>query len=282
MNFPGSFSFNFLVNWVDSFTTRANPAAPEIEWVGTLGPDTPGLNPGVYDFKAFTTFSYFNGPVGASLRWRYLPSADSTASASAPTTTVAGTDSYSIVDLSATWQLSDRFTLRGGIDNVFDTEPNVFGRQQCDRDERRQLRHAAGLLRRARTPVLPRREGALLRKKSHSSEDGTAGSMPAVLFSAHAHDARSHARLERQEEGAERAARDRDLLTGVGGRRVQLLGLHPQLSVVELEAEHAARTARSRSRHARPSSRAPRIGIRFSGALATQTRPACRNPNPCG
>ena len=131
MNFPGSFSFNFLVNWVDSFKTQANPLVPEIEWVGTLGPDTPGLNPGVYDFKAFTTISYFNGPVGASLRWRYLPSADSTASASAPATTVAGTDSYSIVDMSATWQLSDRFTLRGGIDNVFDTEPNVFGRNSA-------------------------------------------------------------------------------------------------------------------------------------------------------
>jgi iron complex outermembrane recepter protein len=128
MNLPGSFSFNFLVNWVDSFETQANPNTPVVEWVGTLGPDTPGLNQGVYDFKAFTTISYFNGAAGASLRWRYLPSADSTASATNPLTTVAGTDSYSIVDLSATWQLSDRFTLRGGIDNVFDTEPNVFSR----------------------------------------------------------------------------------------------------------------------------------------------------------
>jgi iron complex outermembrane receptor protein len=128
---PGSLSINFLLNWVDSFTTQANAGSPTVEWVGTLGPDTPGLNPGVYDFKAFTTLSYFNGPVGASLRWRYLPSADSTASATAPNTTVSGTDSYSIVDLSATWQLSERFTLRGGIDNVFDTEPNVFGRNSA-------------------------------------------------------------------------------------------------------------------------------------------------------
>jgi outer membrane receptor protein involved in Fe transport len=125
---PGTLSVNFLFNWVDTFKTKSSPGAREIEWKGTLGPDTPGLNPGVYKWKAFTTFNYFVGPAGASLRWRHLPSINSLASATVPATPIQGASSYDIFDLSGTWQITSAFGMRFGVDNLLDKQPPVINR----------------------------------------------------------------------------------------------------------------------------------------------------------
>lgn len=120
---PGDFSVNFLLNWVDSFKTQANPNAPTFEWVGSLGPNTPGLNTGIYEWKTFTTFSYLSGPVTASLRWRHLPSVDSQSSVLSPLSTTLGVGSYDLFDLSGTWQVNPSVGLRLGIDNLLDKDP---------------------------------------------------------------------------------------------------------------------------------------------------------------
>ena len=125
---PGTFSVNFLFNYVDSYTTKATPNSREVEWKGTLGPDTPGLNPGVYKYKAFTTFNYFTGPVGASLRWRHLPKIDTTAHATVPTSPEIGAASYDIFDLSGTWQVNPVVGMRFGVDNLLNKQPPVIGR----------------------------------------------------------------------------------------------------------------------------------------------------------
>ena len=63
------------------------------------------------------------------MRWRYFPSADhSNTVVTAATNTLEGVDAHHEVDLFGRWELTDNFELRMGIDNLFDTQPELFGR----------------------------------------------------------------------------------------------------------------------------------------------------------
>jgi outer membrane receptor protein involved in Fe transport len=44
-----------------------------------------------------------------------------------PASTTLGADSYSVFDLSGRFRFSDRYDIRFGIDNLLDTEPNIYG-----------------------------------------------------------------------------------------------------------------------------------------------------------
>ena len=126
----GTLGFNWLVNYTSTYETRATPGSPLIDWKGTVGPTTPpGLNAGIYDYKSFLTLNWFKGPVGASLRWRYLPSVDAASKASAPATnTVLGAPSYSLLDTSGTWGINDTLQLRVGVDNLLNKNPPILNR----------------------------------------------------------------------------------------------------------------------------------------------------------
>ncbi len=43
-------------------------------------------------------------------------------------TTTQGADSYQMIDAFGSFALSDKITLRGGIDNLFDFDPEIVGR----------------------------------------------------------------------------------------------------------------------------------------------------------
>jgi len=129
---PGRFGLNFLLSTLLELETQATRTAPVIDWVGSLGPD-PGtsLNNGAYEYRIFTTLNYGFNDWDISLRWRHLPDAKSALQA-ALDSTVGGTspvlgaeDSYDVFDLAVSWDLSNRSTLRVGMDNVFDTEPVI-------------------------------------------------------------------------------------------------------------------------------------------------------------
>ena len=70
--------------------------------------------------------SYGRNDWDLSLRWRHIPSAiDETVPTSATrTSTLLGAEeSYDAVDLTGAWRLSERTSVRFGIENVFDTPP---------------------------------------------------------------------------------------------------------------------------------------------------------------
>src|SRR5690606_34889695 len=59
---PGSLNLNFLATYIDSIKTRVNDQLPWTEWAGTFGPtDLSGVQGGSYDYRTFTTLSYFSG-----------------------------------------------------------------------------------------------------------------------------------------------------------------------------------------------------------------------------
>jgi outer membrane receptor for ferrienterochelin and colicin len=139
------------MTYIDSYKTKESleDFDVEIEWAGSLGPTLTGTNPGAYDYRLFTSLTYFKDDWNVGLRWRHLPdvvTADrakqnaliaNNARAAAggggvplsytPFTDV-GIGSYDIFDMSFNWTATDKITVRGGITNLFDTSPEITGR----------------------------------------------------------------------------------------------------------------------------------------------------------
>ena len=61
---------------LDYYGTKQSPAVFDVltDWAGSLGPNLSGTNPGAYDYRLFSSLSYFTSGWGVNLRWRYLPS----------------------------------------------------------------------------------------------------------------------------------------------------------------------------------------------------------------
>jgi hypothetical protein len=145
----GGLGINVQATWLDYYKTKASPAVYDVEtdWVGSLGPNLPGTNAGAYDFRTFSTLSYFRDTWSLNLRWRGLPSVFSAGYASqqaikannaavtaggagvllsyTPSTEVE-TDSYRIFDMSFNYNIK-KMTIRGGITNLLNTEPPKVG-----------------------------------------------------------------------------------------------------------------------------------------------------------
>ncbi len=121
---PGTFTLNALVNYYLHYKSRELASNPFVDYVGTLGTAQNSLNAGAYEFRALTTIGYRMGPAHVNLQWQYLPSVDVEAAAVAPTT-FKGYPSYSLFNLQGGYELSDKISLRGGIDNLFNKRPPI-------------------------------------------------------------------------------------------------------------------------------------------------------------
>lgn len=145
---PGGLALNTQMTYIDSYKTKESQEDfdVEVEWVGSLGPTLSGTNPGAYDYRLFTTLTYFMNDWSVNLRWRHLPPvitaavakqnaliAHNASTEGAPLSytplTDAGIGSYDIVDMSFNWTVNDSITVRGGITNLFDTSPEITGRE---------------------------------------------------------------------------------------------------------------------------------------------------------
>ena len=120
----GNIALNFLASYLDSVKTQLSPGTPFVEYKGTFGPTLPSLNGGAFDYRTFTTLSYSSGKWNLSLRWTHLPSIDSAAAATGPTSTLP-TNSYDKFDLTGGIDFGQRWNFRYGIDNLFDRQPEI-------------------------------------------------------------------------------------------------------------------------------------------------------------
>ncbi len=115
---PGTFTLNSVFNYQIDFESSAlYPLLPMIDYVGTTGAGENGLNPNVFEYRAFTTFGYAWGPAQLSLQWQYYPKLD------LPNPPNDGWPSYNLFALSGSYQLSEDIGLRAGVDNLFNKAP---------------------------------------------------------------------------------------------------------------------------------------------------------------
>ena len=143
---PGGVGLNIQGTYLDKYVTKLSPAAFDvpIDWKGSLGPNVTGFNNGAYDYRLFTSLSYTLPTMSFSLRWRFYPAVDQIQQAteraveknnrnvsaggagtllSYTPTTLQSTPSYSTFDLGFNWNISTTYSVRAGVDNLFNKDP---------------------------------------------------------------------------------------------------------------------------------------------------------------
>jgi outer membrane receptor protein involved in Fe transport len=119
---PGALNANFVLNYLDSYKTQANPGAPFLEAAGTLAQN------GQYEWRTFTQLGYSVAAVNVGLSWNHLPKTKDSSVVTVPTSTVQPVEAYDLFDLTASWRLNETVQVRAGVDNLFDADPKIVGR----------------------------------------------------------------------------------------------------------------------------------------------------------
>jgi iron complex outermembrane recepter protein len=121
---PGALSFNVTLNKLLKYDAQDFPTQAPRETEGTLAEG------GQFSFRSITNLRYSVGAANVGLMWRHLPSVRSATYVTDPATTVLGAKSYSIFNLSGGYNIGSVVQITGGIDNLFDKEPNIVGAGQ--------------------------------------------------------------------------------------------------------------------------------------------------------
>jgi outer membrane receptor protein involved in Fe transport len=124
----GSLYVNNLVSFLGEFNTQTTPTDPILEYEDTLGQG------GQYSYRLNSTVGYRFGEGNANVgvRVRYLPQVKNAAYVTNRATLNLPTDSYSVFDLFAGYTFNERYSLRGGIDNLFNEDPAIVGATPTD------------------------------------------------------------------------------------------------------------------------------------------------------
>jgi outer membrane receptor protein involved in Fe transport len=126
----GSFNINSLVTFLGKYDVQDAPGTPVIHEKDTLQTQDGGQ----YKYKVTSVFGYNfgGGKTNVGLQWRYLPAIKDESIARTPTSNVFPVDSYQSFSVFASYALNDKISLRGGIDNLTDEQPNIVGARPGD------------------------------------------------------------------------------------------------------------------------------------------------------
>jgi iron complex outermembrane recepter protein len=127
----GSLSFNFIGSELLKATSTPTPGAHTYDCAGLFGPTCQTVNPN----WRHTLRTSWQTPwdVLLSAQWRYIGAADYEKNTSDPTLgngridkLNARLDAVSYLDLSGIWNVKSGFSVRAGINNVFDKDPQII------------------------------------------------------------------------------------------------------------------------------------------------------------
>jgi iron complex outermembrane recepter protein len=117
----GQLDFNLISTWVEKFTSQVTSADPVNDFIGTIGSGTGSATP-EWRFTLNTAYSWER--VGINLTTRYI---DNMVHANTVTGgSGTGVPATWYQDIRGTFDLTDRVTLRAGVNNVFDQQPRLY------------------------------------------------------------------------------------------------------------------------------------------------------------
>lgn len=120
----GKLDFNLVVSWLDTFLRQARPGAPFLENAGTIGGDLSG---GAYpEFKWTLSTTWSVGPARTTLRVRHIDGMTDFRNVPVLSPTAVNTQRYTVLDLTGAWDLSETITLRAGVNNLTNEEPELY------------------------------------------------------------------------------------------------------------------------------------------------------------
>lgn len=111
------------VGWTRSYKVQLLPNTPFLDYTGISngGAGTGSVPPrATPEWKSLTTLGYRSDKVGVGLRWRYQGAMADVSAVLTPATAQVGVPDYSLFDLFGSIKVSNRFEVRGGINNLFD------------------------------------------------------------------------------------------------------------------------------------------------------------------
>ncbi|MDO8802401.1 TonB-dependent siderophore receptor [Phenylobacterium sp.] len=120
----GALAFNLVVTKLDSFERQARPNGAFVDYAGTIGADLSGG--ALPEWKSVLSATWAVGPVRTALRWRHIAAMTDARSVPTFSPTAVNTPDYDVYDLSGSWKIDDRVTLRAGINNLEDKDPPYF------------------------------------------------------------------------------------------------------------------------------------------------------------
>jgi outer membrane receptor protein involved in Fe transport len=118
---PGRVSANFAFTKLFSFKAQEFSTSPALENAGTLA------RGGLFDWRLNTMLRYSMPTWNAGLEWRHLPGAKNSIYVTDPTTPVQGAGAYDLFGLTGEWSFTDNLAISGGVDNLFNREPEKIG-----------------------------------------------------------------------------------------------------------------------------------------------------------
>ena len=122
-NVPGSLTLDWTFNWLLKYDIQNLPGQAALDYAGTVN----GAGGSAFRYKMYTTLTWAN-PIGyLGLGWLHLPGARDGSVVVTPTSNIIGPGSYNEFNLFAAWKVTTSYELRAGIDNLFDTDPQVIG-----------------------------------------------------------------------------------------------------------------------------------------------------------
>jgi len=118
----GKFFVTSAIGWLNSYKVQLLPGAAFLNYTnisnGGAGPTSvpPRATP---RWKALTSFGYRSDVINAGLRWRYQSAMDDTTAVLTPATAQVGVPAYALWDMFGNFNISEKFELRAGINNLF-------------------------------------------------------------------------------------------------------------------------------------------------------------------
>ena len=120
---PGTINLNVVASYYLHYKVKELANNPLVDYVGTFGTTSLGLQTGAFEYRVLTNLGYRWGPASIGLQWQHLPSVEDSGEAQAPTPNVGNPKSYNIFHLNGSYQLSEDIGIRFGVDNLFDKAP---------------------------------------------------------------------------------------------------------------------------------------------------------------
>ena len=127
---PGSIFLNLNGNYMFDFKVKELDTSPWIDYVGTTGTGTKGLNSGSsFEYRIFGNLGYSWGPATLSLQWQHTPKTEDGGEAPflnglvAVGTDSSGLPSYNLFHLNGSYEVNENLRIRFGVDNLFNKRP---------------------------------------------------------------------------------------------------------------------------------------------------------------
>jgi outer membrane receptor protein involved in Fe transport len=127
--FGGMFGMNAVANFNLKSVTQDREDLPEVENAG-FNSCSLQIQCQRYDYRVFTTFTYFKGAWNASLRhqyWPELPDEDCRISATAQACLYSSYPDQNLLSATIGYTFADKYRLNFGIENLLDTDPPCVG-----------------------------------------------------------------------------------------------------------------------------------------------------------